>query len=831
MAKKKTAKPSNKNKSASIKKGISNQQRLILGSFLCIVSILLLISFVSYFFTGTTDQSILTEFTDKEVVAQNWMSKLGAWLSHLFLVESFGVASFIFAFLLLVSGIYVMFNLNKSKLFKLWIWGTINALWLSVCLGFFTDKIDVLGGVMGYEINQLLQIYIGKIGVILLLLFISIVYLAIRFKVTAKDLFGWLKRSKEKISDDFNINEDSVNLEAETFQGVDNGLSEETEQIKSAFELNIEDQAPTIQNYSGIDRPTDTEEENSNTAVVDLSEDSHDTSLSDTLTDEKPRLSKSNTTTDIEGNKEITIEIEAPQTEKEVLENKSAKLVEDFGQFDPTLELSKFQFPEIQMLKQYQSEGITINKEELESNKNKIVETLNNYKIGIASIKATIGPTVTLYEIVPEAGIRISKIKNLEDDIALSLSALGIRIIAPIPGKGTIGIEVPNNNPTIVSMHSVIASKKFQESEMALPVALGKTISNETMVVDLAKMPHLLMAGATGQGKSVGLNAVLTSLLYKKHPAEVKFVLVDPKKVELTLFNKIERHYLAKLPDSEEAIITDNTKVINTLNSLCIEMDNRYEMLKNAMCRNIKEYNKKFKARKLNPNDGHQFLPYIVLVVDEFADLIMTAGKEVETPIARLAQLARAIGIHLIIATQRPSVNVITGIIKANFPARIAFRVTSKIDSRTILDGPGADQLIWRGDMLYTQGNDVTRIQCAFVDTPEVEAITEFIGAQKAYPEAYILPEFVGEESGTNLDIDIEDRDKLFKEAAEVIVTAQQGSASLLQRKLKLGYNRAGRLIDQLEAAGIVGPFEGSKPRQVLITDLAALEQLLENEN
>lgn len=831
MAKKKTAKPSNKNKSASIKKGISNQQRLILGSFLSIISILLLISFVSYFFTGTTDQSILTEFTDKEVVAQNWMSKLGAWLSHLFLVESFGVASFIFAFLLLVSGIYVMFNLNKSKLFKLWIWGTINALWLSVCLGFFTDKIDVLGGVMGYEINQLLQIYIGKIGVILLLLFISIVYLAIRFKVTAKDLFGWLKRSKEKISDDFNINEDSVNPEAETFQGVDNGLSEETEQIKSAFELNVEDQAPTIQNYSGINRPTDTEEENSNTAVVDLSEDSYDTSLSETLTDEKPTPSKSTTTTAIEGNKEIAIEIEAPQTEKEVLENKSAKLVEDFGQFDPTLELSKFQFPEIQMLKQYQSEGITINKEELESNKNKIVETLNNYKIGIASIKATIGPTVTLYEIVPEAGIRISKIKNLEDDIALSLSALGIRIIAPIPGKGTIGIEVPNNNPTIVSMHSVIASKKFQESEMALPVALGKTISNETMVVDLAKMPHLLMAGATGQGKSVGLNAVLTSLLYKKHPAEVKFVLVDPKKVELTLFNKIERHYLAKLPDSEEAIITDNTKVINTLNSLCIEMDNRYEMLKNAMCRNIKEYNKKFKARKLNPNDGHQFLPYIVLVVDEFADLIMTAGKEVETPIARLAQLARAIGIHLIIATQRPSVNVITGIIKANFPARIAFRVTSKIDSRTILDGPGADQLIGRGDMLYTQGNDVTRIQCAFVDTPEVEAITEFIGAQKAYPEAYILPEYVGEESGTNLDIDIEDRDKLFKEAAEVIVTAQQGSASLLQRKLKLGYNRAGRLIDQLEAAGIVGPFEGSKPRQVLITDLAALEQLLENEN
>ncbi|MGB6268717.1 MAG: DNA translocase FtsK, partial [Olleya sp.] len=437
---------------------------------------------------------------------------------------------------------------------------------------------------------------------------------------------------------------------------------------------------------------------------------------------------------------------------------------------------------------------------------------------------------VTLYEIVPDAGIRISKIKNLEDDIALSLSALGIRIIAPIPGKGTIGIEVPNKNATVVSMRSVIASQKFQKTEMHLPIAIGKTISNETLVIDLAKMPHLLMAGATGQGKSVGLNAVLTSLLYKKHPAEVKFVLVDPKKVELTLFNKIERHYLAKLPDEAEAIITDNTKVIHTLNSLCIEMDNRYEMLKNALCRNIVEYNKKFKNRKLNPNDGHAYLPYIVLVVDEFADLIMTAGKEVETPVARLAQLARAIGIHLIIATQRPSVNVITGIIKANFPARIAFRVSSKIDSRTILDAGGADQLIGRGDMLYTQGNDMIRIQCAFVDTPEVEKIVDFIGSQKAYPDAYLLPEYVGEENGTSLDIDISDRDALFRDAAEIIVTAQQGSASLLQRKLKLGYNRAGRLIDQLEAAGIVGGFEGSKARQVLVTDLVALDQLLENE-
>jgi S-DNA-T family DNA segregation ATPase FtsK/SpoIIIE len=523
--------------------------------------------------------------------------------------------------------------------------------------------------------------------------------------------------------------------------------------------------------------------------------------------------------------------IEVTNDEDVMEENLAAQLVEDFGLFDPTLELSNYKFPTIDLLKEYSSVGITINQEELEENKNRIVETLKNYKIEIAQIKATVGPSVTLYEIVPEAGIRISKIKSLEDDIALSLSALGIRIIAPIPGKGTIGIEVPNKNPTMVPMKSVISSAKFQEAEMELPIALGKTISNETFVVDLAKMPHLLMAGATGQGKSVGLNAVLTSLLYKKHPAEVKFVLVDPKKVELTLFNKIERHYLAKLPDTEDAIITDNNKVINTLNSLCLEMDNRYSLLKDAMVRNIKEYNEKFKGRKLNPENGHRFLPYIVLVVDEFADLIMTAGKEVETPIARLAQLARAIGIHLIIATQRPSVNVITGMIKANFPARIAFRVTSKIDSRTILDTGGADQLIGRGDLLFSNGNDLVRVQCAFVDTPEVEKIVEYIGSQKAYASAYLLPEYIGEDGGSvNLEFDISERDSMFREAAEIIVSAQQGSASLLQRKLKLGYNRAGRLIDQLEAAGIVGPFEGSKARSVNIPDLTSLDQFFSNE-
>ena len=783
--------PRKKLKSPSFK--LSSQQKLVLGSFLVITGLLLFIAFVSFLFTGEADQSTLSDFASRDVKTQNWLSKSGAWLSDFFIQRGFGVASFIFSGLIFLSGIYVLMNINKSKLRRHWFWGIFIIIWLSILLGFFGNKNDILGGTVGFEINNFLQDYIGKIGTLLLLLFGLITYLAIRFKLTFESFTRVFKSAKKDFKDDLSeFNKDSI-------VSFDNSLSDEAEAIKSAHEI-------SLKTKKSESKPTSNAKIESAPLEVKIPE------------------------PEIEVEPELEIKVEAVKEEISETDNLANKLVEDFGQFDPTLELAKYQFPTLDLLKRYDTEGITINQEELEENKNKIVDTLSNYKIGIASIKATIGPTVTLYEIVPDAGVRISKIKNLEDDIALSLSALGIRIIAPIPGKGTIGIEVPNKNATIVSMRSVISSKKFQSSEMQLPIALGKTISNETFVVDLAKMPHLLMAGATGQGKSVGLNAVLTSLLYKKHPAEVKFVLVDPKKVELTLFNKIERHYLAKLPDSEEAIITDNTKVINTLNSLCIEMDNRYELLKNAFCRNIAEYNAKFKARKLNPNDGHQFLPYIVLVVDEFADLIMTAGKEVETPIARLAQLARAIGIHLIIATQRPSVNVITGIIKANFPARIAFRVTSKIDSRTILDGSGADQLIGRGDMLYTQGNELIRVQCAFVDTPEVERITDYIGSQKAYPDAYLLPEYVGEESGTSLDVDISDRDKLFKDAAIVIVTAQQGSASLLQRKLKLGYNRAGRLIDQLEAAGIVGNFEGSKARQVLVPDLTALDKLLEDE-
>jgi DNA segregation ATPase FtsK/SpoIIIE, S-DNA-T family len=787
--------PTNKTQKKRISKinlKLSSSQRLVTGSFFTIIGILLFIALLSYLFTGENDQSTLNDFTNRATQTENWLSKIGAWVSELLIYNGFGVFSFIFSGLIVLSGVSILANSNKKRLWRNWFWGTIIIIWGSILFGFIFSSAPNLGGTIGYELNIFIQDYIGKIGTAFLLIFVFITYLAIRFKVTPKQIGSLFIRTKNEIKSEFLDDNSSQNTL------VDNSFSDEASSIKSSFEIPLENLEPTISNHSSIDS-------NNN--------------------DEK-------TKNEIENSIEESVAMEIEIIEEEVSEtdNLAAKLVEDFGEVDPTLELSKFQFPSLDLLKKYDTESITINQEELEENKNRIVETLNNYKIGIASIKATIGPTVTLYEIIPEAGVRISKIKNLEDDIALSLSALGIRIIAPIPGRGTIGIEVPNKNATIVSMNSVISSQKFQKSEMELPIALGKTISNETFVVDLAKMPHLLMAGATGQGKSVGLNAVLTSLLYKKHPAEVKFVLVDPKKVELTLFNKIERHYLAKLPDSEDAIITDNTKVINTLNSLCIEMDNRYEMLKNAFCRNIKEYNEKFKARKLNPNDGHKFLPYIVLVVDEFADLIMTAGKEVETPIARLAQLARAIGIHLIIATQRPSVNVITGIIKANFPARIAFRVTSKIDSRTILDSSGADQLIGRGDLLYTQGNDMVRIQCAFVDTPEVEKLTDYIGSQKAYPSAYILPEYVSEESSSSIDNNINERDQLFREAAEVIVIAQQGSASLLQRKLKLGYNRAGRLIDQLEAAGIVGSFEGSKARQVLVTDLGALNQLLDQE-
>lgn len=750
------------------------QQQVLLGGALILFAVLFTLSFLSYLLYWKEDFSALSAFSDTQVTVQNILNKIGAYVSHLFIYQGIGISAFIFPYLLGRTGVSLFFKGTTSNLLSKWSWGLAQALWGCLAFGFLNNYPN-LSGVIGFEMHSFLVAFIGKIGLFCILVFLFLCFIVIEFGWTPENMRFAMHRFFKTKEEAEQTLESELDLTNDT-----SSIPEPVEEKPTAFELK-----PDSEEIKEIETSSESE---------------------------------------------IKMEIEALE-EETVGEDKAKKIVEKHGFFDPTLELSQFKMPQIDLLKDYGEGGITINQEELEVNKKKIVETLNNYNIGIANIKATIGPTVTLYEIVPDAGVRISKIKNLEDDIALSLSALGIRIIAPIPGKGTIGIEVPNQKPTVVSMRSVLSASRFQNAEMELPIALGKTISNETFVVDLTKMPHLLMAGATGQGKSVGLNAVLTSLLYKKHPAEVKFVLVDPKKVELNIYNKIERHYLAKLPDTEEAIITDNTKVINTLNSLCIEMDNRYELLKNAMCRNLKEYNKKFKERKLNPNEGHTYLPYIILVIDEFADLIMTAGKEVETPIARLAQLARAIGIHLIIATQRPSVNVITGIIKANFPARIAFRVTSKIDSRTILDSGGADQLIGRGDMLYTQGNELTRIQCAFVDTPEVERVASFIGSQRGYIDAHLLPEYVGEEGSSSLDIDPSERDDLFREAAEVIVTAQQGSASLLQRKLKLGYNRAGRIIDQMEAAGVVGPFEGSKARQVLISDLASLDRLLNEQN
>ena len=752
------------------KKQRIRRRQILLGSFLLLLGFLMTLSFVSFLFHHQSDQSTLEVFFEKEVQSENLLNKVGALVSHFFIYQLFGIAVFILPSLLCYTGYLLFFDRDRKELLGHWSWALLYLMCLSVFFGFYHMDSPLLGGLVGYEINSFLVAYLGNVGVAGLLIFSVIAILVLQWKLTPEKVLMFFRSRFEK-------------EQPPTAVGLENSLDLEIGDF-------VEKVAPDIE-----------------------------VKQADPIEDEIPS-----------DEDEVTMEVETHKEEESLTDNLAQSLVEKHGFFDPKLELSKYRFPIHDLLKDYGESSITIDQEELELNKNKIVDTLKNYNIGISKIKATVGPTVTLYEIVPEAGIRISKIKNLEDDIALSLAALGIRIIAPIPGKGTIGIEVPNQKPSIVSMRSVITSNKFQTAEMELPVALGKNISNETFVVDLTKMPHLLMAGATGQGKSVGLNAVLTSLLYKKHPAEIKFVLVDPKKVELNIYSKIERHYLAKLPDTEDAIITDNTKVIHTLNSLCIEMDNRYELLKNGMCRNLKEYNQKYRERKLNPEDGHSFLPYIVLVVDEFADLIMTAGKEVETPIARLAQLARAVGIHLIIATQRPSVNVITGIIKANFPARIAFRVTSKIDSRTILDSGGADQLIGRGDMLYTQGNDLTRIQCAFVDTPEVQKISNYIGAQMGYASAYVLPEYV-EENASSLDLDPSERDDLFREAAEVIVTAQQGSASLLQRKLKLGYNRAGRIIDQMEVAGIVGPFEGSKARQVLISDLNALDVLLNNED
>lgn len=771
--------------------------KTVVGFLFIVSSLLLFLAYTSHLFNWQADQSQLDDLLDKEILAENILGKVGAQIGHASINNGIGIMAFILPVVLFLLGLTFFTAKSKIWLRKVFSRGIFFVVWLPMTLALLTKSV-LYYGVFGFEVTDFLTSLIGRLGIGLLLATSLIVLAVFFFKITP-DKINQVKNKFKKESDDLLEEQDDLRI-IESQKELDDFQTTQSEE-KEPIELEALNLASA-----------ETEEELVESISLNLKESASPVKAVNSEEES------------------VALTVEESKEEAVVTKSKSEQMVDAYGEYDPTLELSTFKFPPLSLLKDYNKDkSIAVDTEELEANKNKIVETLSNYKIGISGIKAIIGPTVTLYEIIPEAGVRISKIKNLEDDIALSLAALGIRIIAPIPGKGTIGIEVPNASPSIVSMRSVIASKKFQEADMELPIAFGKTISNETFVADLAKMPHMLMAGATGQGKSVGLNAMITSLLYKKHPSELKFVLVDPKKVELTLYNKIERHYLAKIPESDEAIITDNTKVINTLNSLCIEMDQRYELLKNAMVRNIKEYNVKFKARKLNPENGHRFLPYIVLVVDEFADLIMTAGKEVETPIARLAQLARAIGIHLIVATQRPSVNVITGIIKANFPARSAFRVTSKIDSRTILDASGADQLIGKGDMLITTGNELIRVQCAFIDTEEVEAVTEFIGSQKGYTEAYILPEYVNEDSKSLLGVDLDDRDVLFNDAARLVVMAQQGSASLLQRKLKLGYNRAGRIIDQLEAAGIVGQFEGSKARQVLVQDDASLEQLLTN--
>ncbi len=770
--------------------------RRVSGLFFLLLSFYLLFAFVSYFMSWKSDDNIFSSglsgvFADQSLVAENWMGKMGAFFAYVFIKKWFGIASFFFVFLLLITGLRLFVNVSLLPLGKSYRYSFFGLVWISLACGFFVNSGDTLVycGTFGYEGNQWMNAVAGKTGTAIFLVFVLFAFLMIAWSI-----HHWWQRKPVPEPEEDIPEEDmelrNVLLDHQRHSGANEELIFETGPDLLHDDVSIrEDDFPEEEVPEGIDNIEFTVEN----------------------TNEDKEILTSDVIEPISGQKEH-FGIDTP--------------------YDPTLDLKDYQFPPLDLLREYETGNIAVQNEELEANKNRIIKTLRNYSIEIEKINATIGPTVTLYEIVPAPGVRISKIKNLEDDIALSLSALGIRIIAPMPGKGTIGIEVPNQNPKVVSMRSMLASDIFQETQFDLPIALGKTISNKPFVADLSKMPHLLIAGATGMGKSVGLNAIISSLLYKKHPSQLKFVMVDPKKVELTLFSKIERHYLAKLPDAEEAILTDNKKVVRTLNALCILMDERYELLKAAAVRNIKEYNAKFIARKLNPEQGHNYMPYIVLVVDEFADLYMTAGKEVEYTITRLAQLARAIGIHLIIATQRPSVNVITGTIKANFPARIAFRVSAKVDSRTILDASGADQLIGRGDMLISTGSDLLRLQCAFLDTPEVEAITEFIGAQRGYPTAFDLPECPEEDGGDgDNSFDPSERDPMFADAARILVAHQHGSTSLLQRKLKLGYNRAGRIIDQLEAAGILGPFEGSKAREVRIKDLQSLEQLLENNN
>ncbi len=851
--------------------------RKVVGFLLLTFSLVLFVSFVSFFFSWKTDQSFLVDgdwdlFKQNHGEAENAMGYIGAKLAFTFVHNGFGLAAFFLLPYLTFGGLFLLLNYKPFSLLRIVIHTLLFTVWFSLFLGFgFQKWFPLLGGTFGYFGIQQLQESIGIIGVILFLVGFAVVYGMIFHQANPFSRLVVKEPIQEEQEEPIaasefqpSIREDDPRPEKETTEIedlLDDVDIENTDEFTADIvEENIEDDVKKKLDLEVVE-PFEEEvwngmnitmkrldEEESIEIVVPQEEETIEPPLVQNETKEEEPIVFEFTTKRSKPNAEpviptepnnipqeesnFDIEVHTHNEEDLVEENLAGKHIEHYGidtEYDPKANLSGYKFPTLDLLREFDNKKQEIDVEDINKSKKLIEETLNNYKIGISNIKASVGPTVTLYEIIPAPGVKISKIKNLEDDIALSLAALGIRIIAPIPGKGTIGIEVPNRNPEMVPMRGVLASKKFQECDFQLPVVLGKTISNEIFIADLAKMPHLLMAGATGQGKSVGLNAILVSLLYKKHPAYIKFVLVDPKKVELTLYNKIERHFLAKLPGEGDAIITDNQKVIHTLNSLCIEMDNRYKLLQDALVRNIVEYNGKFLDRKLNPQNGHRFMPYIIVVIDEVADLIMTAGKEIEIPIARLAQLARAIGIHLILATQRPSVNVITGMIKANFPARIAFRVTSKIDSRTILDGNGADQLIGKGDMLYSGGNEMIRLQCPFVDTPEVERIVDFIGEQRAYSTAYILPEVQEENASAGGDFDAEDRDPMFEDAARIIVQNQVGSTSMIQRKMKIGYNRAGRLMDQMEDAGVVGPNLGSKPRQVLIPDEYALEQFLNN--
>ena len=802
---------------------------LTMGVLLMLLAVGLMVAFVSYLFTGPADQSLIgTDEAVKEAGkdVQNWVGLLGAHIAHVFLFRWFGIGALGIPVIVFLAGFKLTSGREPLPLARTTQVALFLAVWISLVLGYVvmaTNSVSVgsvwCGGI-GYEVNRLLYGLLG-FGSIVLIGFLGFAFAVFYFDITNLAIFNRFTQP----ADD---NAENAATEAPK-SSKKNQYGHETDPYD---EPAVAPAADMVEPYNEpANAPFDTlPDRNGSTLPLTVSE--------PLANPAPPANGRGDLVMTIAEGLELTdtepISVVTPPFEPDMFAE--GDLVAQHGLYDPTLDLPYYQIPTIDLLTNYpENQKAQVSADELEANKDRIVDTLGKFNIGIQRIHATIGPTVTLYEIVPADGVRISKIKSLEDDIALNLAALGIRIIAPMPGKGTIGIEVPNKNREMVSMRSMIASEKFQKASMDLPVVLGKTIANEVLVVDLAKMPHLLMAGATGQGKSVGLNVLLTSLLYKKHPAQLKFVLVDPKKVELTLFNKIERHFLAKLPDAEEAIITDTKKVVNTLNSLCIEMDNRYNLLKDAEVRNIKEYNTKFVNRRLNPEKGHAYLPYIVLIIDELADLMMTAGKEVEQPIARLAQLARAIGIHLVVATQRPSVNVITGLIKANFPARLSFKVTSKIDSRTILDAGGAEQLVGMGDMLLSSNSDIIRLQCPFVDTNEIEDICAFVGAQRGYDEAYPLPEFYGDDAGNSSmedkDVDLANRDAMFDEAARLIVTHQQGSTSLIQRRLKLGYNRAGRLIDQLEKAGIVGPFEGSKARDVLVHDLAHLEEMLKSLN